>query len=171
MLNDVDKFIYKYKNFSSIHHQWRSIKMKNKLLKKAGYLITAVGLGSTLLFGNVYAEDKNPTEITIRAHNEEYTKTIRENQPLQLSVGETLKLNVTAYDEDGIDSHYAFVESKKFPPVEVYSNGVGIKSSDEKSSNIDMNVYWFTRDKVQVKIVVKDKQGNTTRKTLDVYFE
>lgn len=145
--------------------------MKNKLLKKTAYLITAVGLGSTLLLGNAYSKQDNPTEITVTAYDEEHNKAIITNKPLQLSVGETLKLNITAYDEDGIESHYAFVESKKFPTVEIYSNSTGKKCDGEKSSSIDANIFWYTRDKVQVKIIVKDKQGNTAKKTLDVYFD
>jgi len=144
--------------------------MKNSLLKKAGYLITAAGLGTALTFSSLYAKTDNPTQITVSAQNQEYTTSLRSNQPLVLNIGDTLKLNVTAYDEDGIDSHYAFVDSKKFPQTEVYSHSVGKKSADEKMSTSDMSLSWYTKDKLQVKIVVKDKQGNTTKKTLDVYF-
>ena len=145
--------------------------MKNKFLKKAGYMITAVGLGSALLLGGIYAGNNNPTEITVTTNDGEYTRIIRENQPLILSVGETLKLNISAYDEDGICSHYAFLESKKFPTTEIYGNGPCKKSDDEKLSSIDLSVSWHTRDKVKVKTIVKDKHGNIAKKTLDVYFK
>lgn len=139
------------------------------LLKKTGYMVTSIGLGATLFLGNAYAKDNSPTEITITANKGEYTQRIRENEPLLLKQGETIKLDITAGDEDGIESHNVYVESRKLGHIS--SHSPAIKSSDERLSSIELNLFGYERDKTQVTIHVKDKQGNTAKKTLEVYFE
>lgn len=141
--------------------------MKNKLLKKTKYSIASALLGSTLLIGSAYA---SPTEITITANKEGYTKMIKENQPLKLSTGETLNLSITAYDEDGIESHQAYISSHKLG-TELHSKGLEYRSRDGKTSNLDLNLSWPMKDNLHISVYVKDKKGNTEKKTLDVYFE
>ncbi len=149
--------------------------MKNKLLKKTAYLIAAVGLGSTLLLGNAYAKQDNPTEIVINAIKDGHVETLREGEPLYLNTSGYLNLLITAYDEDGIESHSANIMYHKHDRSGIHPRGDGInlsRSEDGKQSRIDFNLIPpYERDGLQVITVVKDKLGNTTRKTLDVYFE
>ncbi len=149
--------------------------MKNKLLKKTAYLITAVGLGSTLLLGNVHANQDNPTKIVINTIKDGHVETLREDEPLYLSTSGYLRLNITAYDEDGIESHSANIMYHKHNHSGIHPRGDEInlsRSEDGKQSRIEYSLIPpYEKDGIRVITVVKDKKGNTTRKTLDVYFE
>lgn len=149
--------------------------MKNKLLKKTAYLIAAAGLGSTLVFGNVHAKQDNPTKIVINAIKDNHIETLKEGEPLILSIDGYLNLTITAYDEDGIESHSANLMYHKHDRSGIHPRGDGInlsRSEDGKESRIDYHlVPPYERDGLRIVTTVKDKLGNTTRKTLDVYFE
>lgn len=141
--------------------------MKTKLFKKAGYLIASVGLGTVLLLGSAYAKKDNPTEINITARigHHLFEENVSHQQNKQFYI------YITAHDEDGIKDHYAFVESQKIPYNTIYTHGVGKKSKDEKSSIIDLQLYWPMKDELKVNVFVEDKDGNKTTKTLDFYVK
>ena len=149
--------------------------MKNKFLKKTAYLIAAVGLGSTLFLGNAYANKDNPTEIVVNVIKDGHVETLREGEPLYMSTSGYLRLNITAYDEDGIESHSANLMYHKYDRSGIHPRGDGInlsRSEDGKQSRIDYSlVPPYEKDGLRVVTVVKDKKGNTTKKTLDIYFE
>lgn len=149
--------------------------MKNKIFKKTAYLIAAAGLGSTLLLGSAYAKQDNPTKIVINAIKDDHIQTLREDEPLRLSTSGYLNLNITAYDEDGIESHSANLMYHKHDRSGIHPRGDGIhlsRSEDGKQSIIDYSlVPPYERDGLRLVTVVTDKKGNTTKKTLDIYFE
>jgi len=149
--------------------------MKNKILKKTSYLIAAAGLGSTLLFGNVQAKNDNPTKIVVTAIKDGHVQTLRESEPLVISTSGYLNLNITAYDEDGIDSHSANLMYHRHDRSGIHPRGNEINlstSEDGKQSIIDYNIIPpYERDGLRLVTVVKDKKGNTAKKTLDIYFE
>jgi len=144
--------------------------MNTKLSKKIGYLTTSICLGCTLFFG--CEKNDNPTQINVKADKDEYTQLINEGKPLHLKVYETLNLDIIVKDEDGIESHCAYVKSPNIRERVslVYSKSDPKEmSNDGKLSKSDAKLRWFADDGYQFEIVVKDKDGNLTKKTLDVY--